>query len=952
MNLQRDFDTLDPEGAWRNPSAIWDQMVVQAPNFVVGSVPAIASMAFGPAIAAVVGGVAGGAMSLGDAASQISEEIESLPEQKLKAQSSRYRELLDMMDPEAAREQLVTEARRWTSLAAAGIGLAGGAAFGYVGGKLMPGKSRLGRAAVAGLTESPGEYIEEGGTQVASNVGVKMYADPSRDPFEGAHNAGLMGLVTSAGPSTAMGALTPYVPTQRERQGFLEDSARLLQERIQAEQAAALSEMEQATTTEGVLSAAEKIVAAPLDTFELDQFHQNLTAQGLNRQAEIDSLDFSEGPFVSTRLWKETMQSGTSRAPVVSEAQQETFEAYDALSDEAKAYTQEPPGFQDWKAALAQVADQEVEASIKAEDDSARILEFLEKDVGAILDNEEVGPEVKNDQIRTALENARNAANPKPPPDDQGPGDGGTPAVPEAKKPSSVTVYGSGANGRADFAAQQAAGMRSGVEANRVTGPMVDEIAKSPTPVFVDSGAFGAFRKGETIDFGKVYDTYEAIDQKSETPNMRFVAPDVVGDQGATMTLQGQYADRTKRLMARGHEALIPVQKGRLRPRQVAEQVFQMFGNNVTLAIPANEAAFTEGDLRDLMRARPKKLHFLGVAANKAKLDKLTRIARAYVPDVEISADGNRIRAVTDSKFSAEAKVRKDDAAKEGITTGTGPAAQFDETEQISEFLDNPDRVDATALKAFIEELSPILPKGTTAARLMKAEKTQPGSFRKAIEEADEDGLYTRDAYFRAVMPAATRKAAGPVRKKMVAEKLTGIEKDDAVTLIAKAGGLDRGDLRGDISPDLFGTRIGIRPLFRKAGSGLSLDGAAEMLRQHGFETNGPNDIIDIVNDWSRGNKTWSPQATAPYAAEYEAQEQARQDQDEWEQALAKADRTSMDRVVFKRAGKPLDQIRVTVQATVAETGETVEINQRADLALGEIDNRIGALQQLLGCVG
>ncbi len=202
--------------------------------------------------------------------------------------------------------------------------------------------------------------------------------------------------------------------------------------------------MEQATTTEGVLSAAEKIVAAPLDTFELDQFHQNLTAQGLNRQAEIDSLDFSEGPFVSTRLWKETMQSGTSRAPVVSEAQQETFEAYDALSDEAKAYTQEPPGFQDWKAALAQVADQEVEASIKAEDDSARILEFLEKDVGAILDNEEVGPEVKNDQIRTALENARNAANPKPPPDDQGPGDGGTPAVPEAKKPSSVTVYGSG----------------------------------------------------------------------------------------------------------------------------------------------------------------------------------------------------------------------------------------------------------------------------------------------------------------------------------------------------------------------------------------------------------------------------------------------------------------------------------------------------------------------------
>jgi hypothetical protein len=87
-------------------------------------------------------------------------------------------------------------------------------------------------------------------------------------------------------------------------------------------------------------------------------------------------------------------------------------------------------------------------------------------------------------------------------------------------------------------------------------------------------------------------------------------------------------------------------------------------------------------------------------------------------------------------------------------------------------------------------------------------------------------------------------------------------ENDDILTILAKAGGIARGDLGGEIDPANFDRRpVFGKPLFRKTG-GMSLDGAAEFLRQYGFETRRPDDVVSLIKDALAGNPVYSPTAT------------------------------------------------------------------------------------------
>lgn len=138
-----------------------------------------------------------------------------------------------------------------------------------------------------------------------------------------------------------------------------------------------------------------------------------------------------------------------------------------------------------------------------------------------------------------------------------------------------------------------------------------------------------------------------------------------------------------------------------------------------------------------------------------------------------------------------------------------------------------------------------------------------------ALPEVSVSGTPAEEAPTSGVpsMPPPRRPSTSPI----------DVEKDDAVTILAKSGGLDRGDIGGEIDNSHFNTRIGIRSLFRRTGQGLSLDGAAELLRQYGFKTDGPNEVVSILRNWFAGNKTWSTHATAPYERQYQ---QYRDDQE------------------------------------------------------------------------
>ena len=89
---------------------------------------------------------------------------------------------------------------------------------------------------------------------------------------------------------------------------------------------------------------------------------------------------------------------------------------------------------------------------------------------------------------------------------------------------------------------------------------MVDKIVEAVLDgkqVFIDSGAYALYRAAEragiepeTIDADAVIGKYEEIvdrvraKDKRATVNLMLVAPDVVGDQAATLELLEQYADR------------------------------------------------------------------------------------------------------------------------------------------------------------------------------------------------------------------------------------------------------------------------------------------------------------------------------------------------------------------------------------------------------------------------
>lgn len=52
------------------------------------------------------------------------------------------------------------------------------------------------------------------------------------------------------------------------------------------------------------------------------------------------------------------------------------------------------------------------------------------------------------------------------------------------------------------------------------------------------------------------------------------------------------------------------------------------------------------------------------------------------------------------------------------------------------------------------------------------------------------------------------------------------------------------------------------------------------------------------------------------------------------------------------RAGKPLSKIMISSELEISDTGEVVEIEQQADVAIRQMDKRINMLEKLRGCVG
>jgi hypothetical protein len=205
-----------------------------------------------------------------------------------------------------------------------------------------------------------------------------------------------------------------------------------------------------------------------------------------------------------------------------------------------------------------------------------------------------------------------------------------------------------------------------GVDVSLLSEPAMNVLAEAvlnlKTPVFVDSGAFGAFRKqlkGEPtkpLDFKEVLEKYDSILKKIsdlnevedvDYPRPKFVMPDVIGDQQTSINLiRNNKKWITAELDFNLSDPIVPIQGGEKSLSQVFDELTEILGGRkFIVGIPSQEAAISREELAAFLeKSKPERVHFLGAASDK-RLNPLLALVAKHSPKTRVSADASQIRS-------------------------------------------------------------------------------------------------------------------------------------------------------------------------------------------------------------------------------------------------------------------------------------------------------------------
>lgn len=264
-----------------------------------------------------------------------------------------------------------------------------------------------------------------------------------------------------------------------------------------------------------------------------------------------------------------------------------------------------------------------------------------------------------------------------------------------------------------------------GIDINEISDtqvkPMAEKIVQWQTQAFIDSGAFGVFKRNlkervkyenalidlfeaqgaeapelEELSDQAVLDRYdeismalgEASEREGEAsyPQPLYVAPDIVGHQAGSLALVKKHAGWIKRRLEGGHNIIIPIQKGEKSLAEIYEAVAEILGRrDFIVGVPSNQKAVSDAEFAAFVKeAKPSKLHFLGTT-DKAKIDpRIEAIATAgYVPD-HVSSDANMLRALlygrsdlAETRDQAIRRVIKEKSPEFGELAGSEPEDFF-----------------------------------------------------------------------------------------------------------------------------------------------------------------------------------------------------------------------------------------------------------------------------------
>jgi hypothetical protein len=248
-----------------------------------------------------------------------------------------------------------------------------------------------------------------------------------------------------------------------------------------------------------------------------------------------------------------------------------------------------------------------------------------------------------------------------------------------------VQRFASGMSRVRDFSAAVHAGHGVGVEVNQLSDNAMRELAQqvvnNNAEVFIDSGAFGLFKRGmkladdapaEQMNFDDVLARYDRFMEYVGDANVveehvvppLVVMPDVVGDQTASLNLIAQHAGWI-RLEAQFNlcRPIIPLQRGTLSIGEAYDHVVAMLGtDNFVCGIPSNAAAVSGEEFTDFLRSRqPKAVHILGALHDKRLTPRLEQIVDAGVDrQIMVSADANVLRSqIIEQGVSGDARAAR-----------------------------------------------------------------------------------------------------------------------------------------------------------------------------------------------------------------------------------------------------------------------------------------------------
>lgn len=162
--------------------------------------------------------------------------------------------------------------------------------------------------------------------------------------------------------------------------------------------------------------------------------------------------------------------------------------------------------------------------------------------------------------------------------------------------------------------------------------------------VFIDSGAFAAFQKGDVVDWVKVFRVYESVLNMTDRPaGLSIVAPDVIGDQTATLALWEAHAKRVRTWIDDGARVIVPLQRGELSAGLMLAHAKRIFMTDRFCAgIPSNLEAMSAEDCSTLHH---HDFHVLGRVIMTVELAVKLRGLLANNPDATYTADANWMRS-------------------------------------------------------------------------------------------------------------------------------------------------------------------------------------------------------------------------------------------------------------------------------------------------------------------